>query len=285
MTDSHVSRRKFFMHSAHKTVGVSAGLAALRAYELGDFAVAGEAEQALRVCLVSGCPLYQSDESLALLGEYLEAQGKAKCSRAFSKKEDDLPGLENLEKSDCMVLFARRMTIDGEPLERIKRYCGRGGAIVAVRTASHAFQNWLQMDKEVLGGDYQGHFDNKLTEVQIVEAAKAHPVLAGVKPFASRGTLYKNPNIAKDATLLLRGTFPGQTYPVAWVRRAPTGQGTDGHRSEALVALAPKDGRVGRGGRVFYTSLGHPTDFRNPSFLRLLANAVSWTCAEQQERD
>jgi type 1 glutamine amidotransferase len=256
------------MHSAHKTVGVSAGLAALRACELGDFAVAGEAQQALRVCLVSGCPLYKSDESLASLGEYLEARGKAKCSRAFSKKEDDLPGLENLERSDCMVLFARRMTIDGEPLELIKRYCRRGGAIVGLRTASHAFQNWLELDREVLGGDYQGHFDNKLTEVQIVEAAEDHPVLVGVKPFASRGTLYKNPNVAKDASVLLRGTFPGQTYPVAWVRRAPTG-----HQA-----------KHGRGGRVFYTSLGHPTDFRNPNFLRLLANAVSWTCAEQ-ERD
>jgi len=266
MSDSHVSRRKFFMHSAHKTVGVSAGLAALRASELGDFAVAGQPQRVLQVCLVSGCPLYQSDESLALLGDYLEEQGRAKCSRAFSQKEDELPGLENLEMSDCMVLFARRMTIDGEPLERIKRYCRRGGAIVAVRTASHAFQNWLQMDKEVLGGDYQGHFDNKLTDVRIVEAAKDHPVLAGVKPFASRGTLYKNPNLAKDATVLLRGTFSVQTYPVAWVRPAPT----------------PK---VGRGGRVFYTSLGHPTDFRNPNFLRLLANAVSWTCAQQWDRD
>jgi type 1 glutamine amidotransferase len=274
MTDSHVSRRKFFMHSAHKTVGVSAGLAALRAYEFDDFAVAGEVRRPLRVCLVSGCPLYESDESLALLGEYLEKQDKAKCSRAFSQKEDELPGLENLEKSDCMVLFARRMTIDGEPLERIKRYCRRGGAIVAVRTASHAFQNWLELDKEVLGGDYQGHFDNKLTEVQIVAAVKDHPVLAGVKPLSSRGTLYKNPNIAKDATVLLTGTFPGQTYPVAWVRPAATGQETN-------QASAAERGRVGRRGRVFYTSLGHPTDFGTPSFLRLLANAVSWTCAQQ----
>ena len=31
-------------------------------------------------------------------------------------------------------------------------------AIVALRTASHAFQNWLELDKEVWGGDYQGHY-------------------------------------------------------------------------------------------------------------------------------
>jgi type 1 glutamine amidotransferase len=262
MTDSHVSRRRFFMHSAHKTVGVSAGLAALRSCELSELALAGEVRRPLRVCLISACPHYKSDESLALLEEYLQEKCRMKCrmkcSRTFSRKKDDLPGLENLENSDCMLLFARRMTIKGEQLERIKQYCRDGGAIVGVRTASHAFQNWLEMDKEVLGGDYQGHFGNKLTEVSIVEAAKDHPILAGVEPFGSRGTLYKNPQIAKDATVLLSGTFPGQTYPVAWVR-------------------------LHRGGRVFYTSLGHPLDFGDPNFLRLLANAISWTCAKRQQ--
>ncbi len=34
--------------------------------------------------------------------------------------------------------------------------------------------------------------------------------------------------------------------------------------------------RVHRGGRVFYTSMGHQDDFHDPSFLRLLANAVLW---------
>ena len=34
--------------------------------------------------------------------------------------------------------------------------------------------------------------------------------------------------------------------------------------------------RTHAGGRVFYTSLGHQEDFEEPSFLRLLANAVLW---------
>jgi len=28
---------------------------------------------------------------------------------------------------------------------------------------------------------------------------------------------------------------------------------------------------------VFYTSLGHPKDFENPAFRRLLVNAIFWT--------
>ena len=31
-----------------------------------------------------------------------------------------------------------------------------------------------------------------------------------------------------------------------------------------------------KGGRVFYTSLGHPDDFKTPQFKKLLANAVLW---------
>lgn len=31
------------------------------------------------------------------------------------------------------------------------------------------------------------------------------------------------------------------------------------------------------GGRVFYTTLGHPGDFENPAFCQLLLNAIQWT--------
>jgi type 1 glutamine amidotransferase len=30
------------------------------------------------------------------------------------------------------------------------------------------------------------------------------------------------------------------------------------------------------GGRIFFTSLGHPDDFQNESFCKLLLNGVSW---------
>ena len=32
-----------------------------------------------------------------------------------------------------------------------------------------------------------------------------------------------------------------------------------------------------RGGRIFYTSLGHPGDFQLPAFRRLLRNAIVWS--------
>jgi len=255
---SRISRRRFIAHSAHRTIGVSAGLAALRSAEvLAEFGEAGPPERPVRLCLVSGSLEYKSDESLAWLQEYLRKGYDVECSRAFRKTDDDLPGLENLDHCDTMILFTRRLTIGGQQLDRIKRYFERGGPVVAVRTASHAFQNWLALDKEVLGGDYQGHYGNAiLPEVHLVEAAKDHPVLKGVEPFKAGGSLYKNPKIAGDTTVLMTGTIPGHTEPVTWTR-------------------------LHNGGRVLYTSLGHPDDFHQPSYLRLLVNAIFWTAGRE----
>jgi type 1 glutamine amidotransferase len=207
----------------------------------------------LKVCLVSGSLEYESDKSLAAFQEYLEKNYNSQCSRAFRKTDDDLPGLENLDTCDVMLLFTRRLTIKGEQLDRIKKYCTSGKPIVAVRTASHGFQNWLAFDKEVLGGDYQNHYgDKSKTKVHIVKKAKDHPILAGLKPFESPGSLYKNPHLAKEVEVLLTGDNGEQTEPIAWARTY-------------------------KGGRIFYTSLGHPRDFDNENFKQLLVNALFWT--------
>lgn len=212
----------------------------------------GEKPRPIHVLLVSGSVEYKSDETLPILHKHLEQKGMS-CSRAFRKTDKDLPGLQMLEKSDVMVLFTRRLTIEGEQLERIKKYALAGKPIVGIRTASHAFQNWLDLDKEVFGGNYKGHFgEGPLCEVKIVEKHKDHPVLKGVIPFKSKGSLYKNTGLSKDVTVLLEGAIPGHTEPIAWTREY-------------------------KGGGIFYTSLGHQADFQEASFLQLIENAVRWT--------
>jgi type 1 glutamine amidotransferase len=64
---------------------------------------------------------------------------------------------------------------------------------------------------------------------------------------------------ADDATVLLTGTIPAHTHPVAWAR-------------------------THNGGRVFYTSLGHPEDFKIAGFLRLLVNALAWATKRKWEK-
>jgi type 1 glutamine amidotransferase len=211
-------------------------------------------ELQIKVCLVSGAVEYDSDESLALLQTYLEKNYPVKCSRAFRKTDTDIGGLENLETCDVMVLFTRRLKLEGEQLERIKKYCRSGKPIVAIRTASHAFQTWLEIDKEVLGADYKGHFKaGPLSDIQV--QAKDHPILKGVNLKTTKGSLYKYIDLAKDTEVLLKGSLadkPGTSEPIAWTRTRD-------------------------GGRLFYTSLGHQADFEDENFQRFLANAILWT--------
>jgi type 1 glutamine amidotransferase len=215
----------------------------------------------LKVCLVSGSIEYKSNDSLATYQKYLESHYNARCTQAFIQGNDieHLPGLDNLDTCDVMVLFTRRLKIDGPELEKIKAYCQSGKPVVGVRTASHALQNWLALDKEVLGGNYKGHYDNDLaTEVTLVEAQKSNPLLAGVTPFRSAGSLYKNKGIAVDCQVLMTGTSPEATEPITWTRTR-------------------------NGGRVFYTSLGHPQDFQEESFRRLLANGLFWAAGREPQ--
>jgi putative membrane-bound dehydrogenase-like protein len=214
----------------------------------------------LKVLLISGSLEYKSDESLAEFQKFLEANYNVKCLRAFRKTDTDIPGLDQLDTCDVALFYTRRLQIDGEQLERIQKYCKAGKPIVALRTASHGFQKWLAMDKEVFGGNYSNHYkDGPLCEVKIVPKAKDHPILQGVKEYKSIGSLYKNPDIAKDCEVLLTGSIPDHTEPIAWTR-------------------------VHNGGRVFYTSLGHQKDFTEESFRQLVVNALFWTAKRDVQK-
>jgi type 1 glutamine amidotransferase len=214
----------------------------------------------LKVCLVSASAEYKSDESLAEFQKFLEAGYNAACTRVFgADKGDTLPGMEALDSCDVMVLFTRRVKLPEDQLDRVKKYFQAGRPVVGIRTASHAFQNWLEFDKEVLGGNYNNHYGaGPVTQVSLVEKAKEHPILAGVKPFTSPASLYKNTGAAADIELLLNGTITDPkekkevTHPLAWTR-------------------------IHNGGRVFYTSLGSPADFTNENFRRMIVNAIFWT--------
>lgn len=218
-------------------------------------AVASSAEdKALHVVMLSGSAEYESDVTLGRLKADIETTTSAKVTLLKADGVDKLPGLEALDQADVAVFFTRRLTIDGESLDRVKKYVASGRPIVGIRTASHGFQRYLEFDKLVLGGNYQNHFKNGLkVDVRALPEARDHPVLKGLpETFTSLGSLYKNtPLSASDATILLRGKSPESDEPVAWVREH-------------------------QGRRVFYTSLGAQSDFHSPDFRRMLVQAIFW---------
>jgi type 1 glutamine amidotransferase len=222
----------------------------------------GAAGEPLKVCLVSGSAEYKSDESLAAFGDYLQTNYHAVCTRAFGKdKGDDLPGLEALASSDVMVLYTRRITLPPEQMARVRQFIDAGKPLVGIRTASHAFQNWepnvKAIDSDVLGGSYAGHYD-KDEPATLKFERPGHPILKGITPFTTMGKLYKNAQLAPDVVLLVTASTPDHSEPVAWVRA--------------------------RHGRVFYTSLGVPEDFKIEAFRQMLAQGVFWAADRPVER-
>lgn len=206
----------------------------------------------LRLCMISGSFEYESDRSLMEFGRFLQEEGGVQITMISYRNEEDDPSLEPIETSDVVLLFTRRLRTQGRELERFRQYCAAGGALVGVRTASHGYQHWLEFDREVLGGNYQNHYgEGPMVRVSAMPSAQSHPILRDFEPLGSFGSLYRNTPIASDAALLLMGRTDQLAEPVAWTRQH-------------------------NGGRVFYTSLGHPRDFRTGGFLRLLANAVFW---------
>src|SRR5262245_50842267 len=54
----------------------------------------------LRVCILSGCPTYNSEKSLPPFQKWLESNYQVTCDRLVRKADDDLPGLEKLDNCD-----------------------------------------------------------------------------------------------------------------------------------------------------------------------------------------
>lgn len=217
----------------------------------------------VKVSMYSGATEYHSDQTLARLKDYLEQNCDVRCTLNDVTDWHTLPGVDQLETCDVMLVFTRRVELPPEQMEKVKKYMESGRGVVGIRTASHAFQTWLAFDHEVLGGDYHNHVkDDKLARLTIPAAARDHPVLAGVEPFTTMGKLYKNPHIAPDDTVLLSAKSDDDAEPVAWARVRSE------HHNQ----------------RVFYTSLGVPEDFDNPNFRRLIANAILWTAGRAPRR-
>ncbi len=175
-----------------------------------------------------------------------------------------IAGMEALTNADLAVLFARRRALPPEQMNYFRDYMESGKPLIGLRTASHAFDTrgnapagyaeWQKLDPEVLGGNYHGHHGSgPKCAVTIAAGAKGHPILDGVQlPFTSNGSLYEVRPLTDSTTWLLIGTIPDKApEPVAWTNRY-------------------------KESRIFYTSLGHPDDFQNPHFRRMLINAVFW---------
>lgn len=218
-------------------------------------------------------PEYESARTLPAFARAELEPRRIRTSFVFSDPDvpDGFSGLLGAGPADVLIVSVRRRGPRDAELEAIRQHVANGKPVIGIRTASHAFAPrtalppghaaWPAFDWEVLGGRYDNHYSNK-GGTDIHAAATRHPILAGLARwrFHSPGTLYKFPALAPGTAVVLRGT-------ANW----------DGRMVEQPVAWTYETG----GRRSFYTSLGHPGDFEDPGFRRLLVNAVFWSLGRQ----
>ena len=238
-----------------KIAKLRVGLAALAA-ALGVAVTAnhGVAAGKPHVVLISGEYEYSSMITLPALASYLEKNHGFKTTYLQRGGGENIDGLEALESADLAILMIRRMTLPKGQLARIRSYVENGGAVVGLRTTSHAFENWKAWDNEVLGGNYHGHHGNNLVATaRVPDEALEHPIMQGVeRQFVTGGSLYETVPLAEGATLLLNGTVKGEKpEPMAWT-----------HRYNKA--------------RVFYSSLGDAKDFAKQPFMQMLVRGIHW---------
>ncbi len=231
-----------------------------------------QAASAKTLCIITGENEYKTAESLAEFAEKeISPRGLKVTYVAAPSMEGatDFSNYEAIKEADVILVSVRRRTPPKPMMDLIRAHVAAGKAVVGIRTASHAFDAkpadaehaaWATFDDDVLGGDYQNHYGAKpgvQTIVAIEPANASHPVLTGVTPaeFPVTSSLYKYPKMAETVTVLMRGSFEGQSQPVAWVNTA-------------------------QNRRVFYTSLGNTNDFQLPAFRRLLSNGILWAARE-----
>lgn len=177
---------------------------------------ASEGTDRPRIVLVSGDEEYRSEEALPQLAKILAQRHGFDCTVLFAQHPEQpgiinpnyvyhIPGLEQLEEADLLVLFTRFRELPDEQMAYFKAYLESGKPVIGLRTATHAFRfrdtlnpwrhwgNYYQGEKEawhggfgqlVLGTNWHshhGHHKHQSTRGIIPREAAQHPLLNGIQ--------------------------------------------------------------------------------------------------------
>lgn len=217
------------------------------------------AARPIQICLVSGAndsKPYRTDESLAGLAQYLESEHGMRCTLlVLNDTGTGFREIDRLLTSDAAIFFVRRKTPDAHNLEVLRRFFSSGKGFVALRSTSHAWENWPDFDTEVLGAKYGGVKGGNFGNVERL-LYRPHPIWAGAGDFDTRCDIYRYGPVAPDVDVILEGENSNGRMPVAWTREY-------------------------RGARVFHFALGYAYDVEKPAFRRIVANGVRWVAAPQ----
>lgn len=110
---------------------------------------AGKPGSGKKVVLISGDEEYRSEEALPMLAKILSEQHGFHCTVHFAihpetktvdpNYSSNIPGLEQLDDADFMVMFLRFRALPPEQIKHIDQFVRAGKPLLAIRTATHPF--------------------------------------------------------------------------------------------------------------------------------------------------
>lgn len=243
------------------------------------------------VVFVTGDEEYRSEETMPMLARILKNRYGFEVTVCYALSDegvidpnrlDNIVGLEALREADMMVMNTRFRRLPDEQLKYILEFAESGKPMAGFRTATHAFRYGRdhahhRMDnewpREVFGQRWISHIGGgNSTEVQVIEDRAGHPVLRGVENFHGRSWLYRVLPLHENAEPLLMG-------------RGVAGAAAGGNQLEDHHPVAWTHSYQGENGtsRVFFTTLGHPWDFRHESMRKLSLNGFFWALGLEDE--
>lgn len=235
------------------------------------------------VVLVCGTLHYSPEVTMPPLAEELEKFGFRTTvvqgeGNPEAKTTDVLPGIEVLAEADLVIFFMRFLKLPDEEWQPIEDYLKSGKPVIGLRTANHSFKypvdhprfDWNDdFGRRVLGSPYVVHQSSE-TEVKVVAENAGHPIMTHVTKtdWVSPGTLYLA-HLEEGCVPLVTGSGTGKER----LLKKSFGEVQVQEFETAPVAWAWE---TEWGAKSFYTSFGHPGDFAEASFTRMVVNAVHW---------
>lgn len=251
------------------------------------------------IVFISGDEEYRSEEALPMLAQVMAEHHGFTCTVLFAvdpktgfvtpNEQTNIPGMHHLETADMVVMLIRFRELPDADMKRFIDYTFSGKPILALRTATHAFQytrnpgspyakyTCENKDKDYEGGfgrqvlgdtwvAHHGHHAHESTRAVPHAALKGHPILKGV------GTIWGPTDVYEvhppgDVEVLLDGhVLTGMdpkdpekpntpTMPVAWIRQPNPKTGT---------------------GRIMCSTIGAAVDLKDASLRRLMVNGIYW---------
>src|SRR5262245_5077357 len=249
------------------------------------------------IVFLAGDHEYRSEETLPELARIMARHYGFKCSVFFTTNaatgfiepgSSNIAGLDALRTADLLVIFLRFQDFPDKEMAEVVAYLDRGGPVVGLRTATHAFQiqrpnatylkyTWRGVEghaggfgRQILGETWVSHYGTnhkQSSRLLLAPDQATHPILRGVKDVWVQSGGYTAAPIEGSQVLargqILNGMTPDspaaadkEQLPVAWYRTYT--------------------GASGKAGRVFTTTHGASEDLLNEGFRRMRVNAALW---------